>query len=98
MKYMKKWRGCGFNIVDVIFYKTKVQILYNICTWSLKRRCYTKRCNPKILCPTSSEERLFREYTKFDFTEGKHRGRKVEEEKSGVTFLLCDPGWYVQRT
>ena len=49
---------------------------------------------------------------KFDFTadEGKewvnpsrekslgtHRRNKVDE-KSCVTFLLCDPGWYVQRT
>ena len=28
---------------------------------------------------------------------GTHRRRKVDE-KSCVTFLLCDPGWYVQRT
>ena len=28
---------------------------------------------------------------------GTHRRRKVDE-KSSVTFLLCDPGWYVQRT
>ena len=49
--------------------------------------------------------------TKFDFTvdegkerlnpreknEGTHRKKKVDE-KSCVTFLLCDPGWYVQRT
>ena len=26
-----------------------------------------------------------------------HRRKKVDE-KSCVTFLLCDPGWYVQRT
>ena len=26
-----------------------------------------------------------------------HRRRKVDE-KSCVTFLLCDPGWYIQRT
>ena len=26
-----------------------------------------------------------------------HRRKKVDE-KSFVTFLLCDPGWYVQRT
>ena len=52
------------------------------------------------------------EYTKFDFTidegkewlnpsreknKGMHR-RKEEDEKSCVTFLLCDPGWYVERT
>ena len=51
-------------------------------------------------------------HTKFDFTVddgkewlnssreknyGTHRRRKVNE-KSCVTFLLCDPGWYVQRT
>ena len=29
--------------------------------------------------------------------EGTHRRRKVDE-KSCVTLLLCDPGWYVQRT
>ena len=28
---------------------------------------------------------------------GTHRRKKVDE-KSCVTFLLCDPGWYVQRT
>ena len=28
---------------------------------------------------------------------GAHRRKKVDE-KSCVTFLLCDPGWYVQRT
>ena len=28
---------------------------------------------------------------------GTHRRKKVEE-KSCVIFLLCDPGWYVQRT
>ena len=28
---------------------------------------------------------------------GTHRRKKVDE-KSRVTFLLCDPGWYVQRT
>ena len=58
-------------------------------------------------CPTSGE-RLFREYTKFDFTvdegkgrltpsleknQSKHRRRKVE--KFCVTFLLCDPDWCV---
>ena len=51
-------------------------------------------------------------YTKFDFTvdegnkwvnpsreknKGTHRRKKVDE-KSCVTFLLCDPGWNVQRT
>ena len=51
-------------------------------------------------------------HTKFDFTvdegkewlnpyreknEGTHHRKKVDE-KSCVTFLLCDPGWYVQRT
>ena len=50
--------------------------------------------------------------TKFDFTvdegkewlnpsreknQGMHRRKKMDE-KSCVTFLLCDPGWYVQRT
>ena len=50
--------------------------------------------------------------TKFDFmvdegkewlnpsrekNEGTHHRKKVDE-KSCVTFLLCDPGWYVQRT
>ena len=59
-------------------------------------------------CPTSGE-RLFRTYTKFDFTVderkgqlylsrekklGKNRRRKVE--KSCETFLLCDPGWCIQ--
>ena len=49
---------------------------------------------------------------KFDFTvdegkewlnlsreknQGTHRRKKVDE-KSCVTFPLCDPGWYVQRT
>ena len=29
--------------------------------------------------------------------QGTHRRREVGE-KSCVTFLLCDPGWYVQRT
>ena len=63
----------------------------------------------KNKCPTSGE-RLTRGYTKLDFTadegkgrlnpshdknEGKHRRKKVE--KSCVTFLLCDPGWYVHR-
>ena len=53
---------------------------------------------------------LIRRYTKFDFTvdegqeqlnpsreknEGKHRRRKVK--KPCGTFLLCDPGWYVQK-
>ena len=28
--------------------------------------------------------------------EGKHRRRKVDE-KYCVTFLLCDPGWYVHK-
>ena len=32
--------------------------------------------------------------TKFDFTVDKGK----ERPKSCVTFLLCDPGWYVQRT
>ena len=51
-------------------------------------------------------------YTHIDFTvdegkewlnpsreknQGTHRRKKVDE-KSCVTFLLCDPGWYVQRT
>ena len=27
---------------------------------------------------------------------GMYRRRKVDE-KSCVTFLLCDPGWYIQR-
>ena len=27
--------------------------------------------------------------------QGKHRGRKVEE--SCMSFLLCDPGWYVHK-
>ena len=50
--------------------------------------------------------------SKFDFTvdegkerlhpsreknKGMHRRRKVDE-KSRVTFLLCNPGWYIQRT
>ena len=57
-------------------------------------------------------ERSNRKYTKFDFTvdegkewlnlsreknEGTQRRKKVDK-KSCVTFLLCDPGWYVQRT
>ena len=66
--------------------------------------------NKKIKkCPTSGE-RLFYGYTKFDFTvdegkerlnpsreknEGNHRRRKVE--KSCLTILLCDPGWYVHK-
>ena len=29
--------------------------------------------------------------------EGTQRRKKVDE-KFCVTFLLCDPGWYVQRT
>ena len=29
--------------------------------------------------------------------EGTHRRKKMDEN-SCVTFLLCDPGWYVQRT
>ena len=56
--------------------------------------------------------RTIKSYTKFDFTvdegkewlnpsreknEGTHRRKKVDE-KSCVTFLLCDPGWYVKRT
>ena len=59
--------------------------------------------------PTSGE-RLIREYTKFNFAvdegkerlnpsreknEGNHGRRKVE--KSCVTFLLCDPDWYVHK-
>ena len=51
-------------------------------------------------------------HTKFDFTvdegkerlnpsreknKGMHRRGKVDE-KSCATFLLCDPGWYIQRT
>ena len=28
--------------------------------------------------------------------EGTHRRRKVVDKQSGVTFLLCDPGWNVQ--
>ena len=28
---------------------------------------------------------------------GTHRRRKVDE-KTCVTFLMCDPGWYVQQT
>ena len=58
-----------------------------------------------------SGERLIRGYTKFDFAgdegkgrlnssrdknEGKYRRRKVEE--SCVTFLPCDPGWYVHKS
>ena len=61
-------------------------------------------------CPTSGE-RLIRGYTKVDSTvdegkerlnpsreknQGTHRRRKVGE-KSCVTFLLCDPGWYVHK-
>ena len=53
-----------------------------------------------------------RQYTKFDFmvdegkerlnpsrekNKGMHRRRKADE-KSCVTFLLCDPGLYIQRT
>ena len=53
-----------------------------------------------------------RPYIKFDFTvdegkerpnpsreknKGMHRRRKVGE-KSCVTFLLCDPGWFIQRS
>ena len=30
--------------------------------------------------------------------EGTHRRKKVLDEKSWVTFLLCDPAWYVQLT
>ena len=51
-------------------------------------------------------------YTHIDFTvdeekewlnpsrekkKGTHRRKKVDK-KSCATFLLCDPGWYVQRT
>ena len=61
-------------------------------------------------CPTIGK-RLNRPYTKSDFTadegkerpnpfreknQGKHRRRKADE-KSCVTFLLCDPGWYVHK-
>ena len=64
----------------------------------------TKKLKNKIKCPTGGE-RLNREYTKFDFTvdegkewlnpsreknKGTHRRKKVDE-KSCVTFLLCDP-------
>ena len=28
----------------------------------------------------------------------RHAPQKEMDEKSCVTFLLCDPGWYVQRT
>ena len=62
-------------------------------------------------CPTTSGERLIRYYTKFDLTvgEGKERmnpsrekhkavhSRRKVDENSWVTFLLCDPGWYIQR-
>ena len=60
----------------------------------------------------NSGERLNRQYTKFDFAvdegterlmkpsreknKGMYRRRKVDE-KSCVTFLLCDPGWYVHK-
>ena len=65
-------------------------------------------------CLTSGEQliRYYTKLAKYDLTadEGKerlnpsreknkaiHRRRKVDE-KSWVTFLLCDPGWYIQRT
>ena len=30
--------------------------------------------------------------------QGTHRRRKVDEKKSCVTFLLCDPGWCVHKS
>ena len=61
---------------------------------------------------SKNAQRVENEYTKFDFTvdegkewlnpsreknKGTYRRKKVDE-KSCVTFLLCDTGWYVQRT
>ena len=61
---------------------------------------------------TISDGKKGQHNTKFDFTVdeekerlnpsreknyGTHRRKKVDE-KSCATFLLCDPGWYIQRT
>ena len=47
----------------------------------------------KIRLHGEGKERLNPSREKY---KGTHRRKKVDE-KSCVTFLLCDPGWYVQR-
>ena len=66
--------------------KVAVRILYGLRTRS--NRYYTK----SDFTVDEGKERLNHSREK---NKGVHRGRKVDEN-SCVTFLLCDPGWYIQ--